>query len=75
MGGYVSLSQGQLGSWEDEPCLGQVSHALALHRGIVAVPSGQTKIDTRENPFTQVEGRSDMSDGIFCGIFVGVKCS
>jgi len=32
----------------------EVSHALALHRGIVAVPSGKTKIDTRENPFTQV---------------------
>lgn len=58
-----------MGSCEDEPCLGQVSHALALHRGIVAVPSGKTKIDTRENPFTQVEGRSDVSDGesgIFC---------
>lgn len=65
LGGYVSLWR-----WEDEPCLGEVSHALALHRGIVAVPSGQTKIDTRENPFTQVEGRSDMSDGIFVGFLL-----
>lgn len=32
----------------------EVSHALALHRGIIAVPSGQTIIETRENPFTQV---------------------
>ena len=31
----------------------EVSHALGLHRGIMAVPSGRTKIDTRENPFTQ----------------------
>ena len=32
----------------------QVSHALALHRGIMAMPRGPTKLDTRENPFTQV---------------------
>eukprot|EP00435_Cladocopium_sp_Y103_P014045 s468_g3.t1 len=32
----------------------EVSHALALHRGIMAVPSGKTRIETRENPFTQV---------------------
>ena len=32
----------------------EVSHALALHRGIMATPRGPTKLDTRENPFTQV---------------------
>jgi len=32
----------------------EVSHALALHRGVMAAPSGPTKLDTRENPFTQV---------------------
>eukprot|EP00435_Cladocopium_sp_Y103_P040480 s646_g11.t1 len=32
----------------------EVSHALALHRGVIAVPRGATKLDTRENPFTQV---------------------
>ncbi|CAK9069374.1 unnamed protein product [Durusdinium trenchii] len=32
----------------------EVSHALALHRSIVATPTGATRIDTRENPFTQV---------------------
>lgn len=30
----------------------EVSHALALHRGIAAMPRGATKLDTRENPFT-----------------------
>ena len=30
-----------------------MSHALALHRGVMAAPSGPTKLDTRENPFTQ----------------------
>ncbi|CAK8991449.1 unnamed protein product [Durusdinium trenchii] len=32
----------------------EVSHALALHRGVMAMPRGPTKLDTRENPFTQV---------------------
>ncbi|CAK8991445.1 unnamed protein product [Durusdinium trenchii] len=32
----------------------EVSHALALHRGIMAMRRGPTKLDTRENPFTQV---------------------
>eukprot|EP00913_Durusdinium_trenchii_P022105 g20771.t1 len=32
----------------------EVSHALALHRGVAAVPRGKTEIATRENPFTQV---------------------
>ena len=59
--GYVGSLEGRSG----EPMsLYQVSHALALHRGIVAVPSGTTKIETRENPFTQVEGRSDEKSGM-----------
>ena len=33
----------------------EVSHALALHRGVIATPRGPTKLDTRENPFTQVD--------------------
>lgn len=32
----------------------EVSHALALHRGVMAMPRGLTKLDQRENPFTQV---------------------
>ena len=32
----------------------EVSHALALHRGVIAMPTGPTRLDTRENPFTQV---------------------
>eukprot|EP00435_Cladocopium_sp_Y103_P047400 s633_g13.t3 len=32
----------------------EVSHALALHRGVAAVARGPTEIATRENPFTQV---------------------
>ncbi|CAJ1368514.1 unnamed protein product [Effrenium voratum] len=32
----------------------EVSHALALHRGVHALPNGKTTITTRENPFTQV---------------------
>ncbi|CAE7710759.1 unnamed protein product [Symbiodinium pilosum] len=32
----------------------EVSHALALHRGIASVERGQTTLTTRENPFTQV---------------------
>eukprot|EP00434_Breviolum_minutum_P027839 symbB.v1.2.024625.t1/scaffold2345.1/size81736/2 len=32
----------------------EVSHALALHRGVAAVSRGATEIATRENPFTQV---------------------
>ena len=31
----------------------EVSHALALFRGILAAPIGPTRIDTRENPFTK----------------------
>lgn len=31
----------------------EVSHALALHRGVMAVERGPTRLDTRENPFTQ----------------------
>ena len=31
----------------------ELSHALALLRGILAMPSGPTRIDTRENPFTK----------------------
>lgn len=31
----------------------EVSHALALFRGILAAPIGHTRIDTRENPFTK----------------------
>lgn len=32
----------------------ELSHALALLRGIMAMPTGPTRIDTRENPFTKV---------------------
>ncbi|CAJ1365905.1 unnamed protein product [Effrenium voratum] len=32
----------------------EVSHALALHRGISAVASGPSRLEPRENPFTQV---------------------
>ena len=32
----------------------EVSHALALHRGISAVPRGSYKLEPRENPFTQI---------------------
>ena len=65
--GYVSSLEGRSGEPMSLYPMGffrQVSHALALHRGIVAVPSGTTKIETRENPFTQVEGRSDGKSGI-----------
>lgn len=32
----------------------EVSHALALHRSVSALPRGPTTLDTRENPFTKV---------------------
>eukprot|EP00439_Symbiodinium_sp_Y106_P022194 s3415_g2.t1 len=32
----------------------EINHALALHRGIMALPRGPTKIISRENPFTLV---------------------
>ncbi len=32
----------------------EVSHALALHRGLIAIPRGENKIEPRENPFTQI---------------------
>ncbi|CAE7235057.1 unnamed protein product, partial [Symbiodinium sp. CCMP2456] len=32
----------------------EVGHGLALHRGIMATPLGQTRINSRENPFTLV---------------------
>ena len=32
----------------------EVSHALALHRCVSALPRGPTTLDTRENPFTKV---------------------
>ncbi|CAJ1450174.1 unnamed protein product [Effrenium voratum] len=32
----------------------EVSHALALHRGFLAVPRGENKLEPRENPFTQI---------------------
>lgn len=31
----------------------EVSHATALHRGVIAMPLGPTRLDARENPFTQ----------------------
>ena len=31
----------------------ELSHALALLRGVLAMPTGPTRIDTRENPFTK----------------------
>ena len=31
----------------------QVSHALALYRGIIARPRGPTRLEARENAFTQ----------------------
>ena len=32
----------------------EVSHALGLHRGLLAIPRGENKIEPRENPFTQI---------------------
>ena len=34
-----------------------MSHALALHRGIMARPRGPTRLDARENAFTQAARR------------------
>eukprot|EP00438_Fugacium_kawagutii_P034512 Skav213802 [mRNA] locus=scaffold1987:335296:344303:- [translate_table: standard] len=34
----------------------EVSQALALHRGIVAIETGPNQIELRENPFTQILG-------------------
>ena len=31
----------------------EIGQALALHRGMVSIPSGPTRIEARENPFTQ----------------------
>ena len=36
----------------------EVSHATALHRGIMAAPTAPTRLDTRENPFTQARRAS-----------------
>lgn len=32
----------------------EISHALGLHRGLLAIPRGENKIEPRENPFTQI---------------------
>ena len=34
----------------------EISQALALHRGMVAIATGVTDIEARENPFTQILG-------------------
>ena len=44
------------------PAMQEVSHALALHRGVMARPKGPTMLDTREDPFTQAGLKSSIRD-------------
>ena len=32
----------------------EIGEALALHRGILAIQSGPSQIESRQNPFTQI---------------------